>query len=293
MENPFSEQYIKTILQSKNRQKISVELSPNNNIEMDILEKIRPCFVAVTWLGNPHLDTRTEDIPAVVLARKLLQHNHPVLLHLAGRNISKERMFEILTYLKSIGVKNILALQGDWIHVLEKDDSKCDFPYTSDLVLFIKTTFGNDFSVGVTGYPSVQPRSQNIHEDLKFLKLKVTNGADFIVTQAEFAYEPVESFACLCKQNDIHIPILPGIFILKSYKSFVDIAKYCAFKLPQDVHNYLERYQDDERVVKEFGLDLAINLAKKYLCNPELFAGVHIFSMNDLQEVAQFMTKIE
>lgn len=62
---------------------------------------------------------------------------------------------------------------SDWSHVLEMDDTKCDFPYASDLVLFIKTHYRDDFSVGVAGYPDCHPHSRSLEEDLNYLKLKV------------------------------------------------------------------------------------------------------------------------
>ncbi|KAH1019473.1 hypothetical protein HUJ04_009288 [Dendroctonus ponderosae] len=61
----------------------------------------------------------------------------------------------------------------DWPHILETDDTKCDFPYASDLVLFIKTHYPDEFSVGVAGYPDCHPHSRSLKEELKYLKLKV------------------------------------------------------------------------------------------------------------------------
>lgn len=103
--------YIKTILQDDS-ERISVEISPNSGFSTDILQQIKPRFVAVTWLGNTHLKTPTAEIPAIVLAKQLIEKDYTVLLHLTGRNVDKRRMLEILNYLKNVGIKNILALQG-------------------------------------------------------------------------------------------------------------------------------------------------------------------------------------
>lgn len=103
--------FIKTILQDDS-ERISVEISPNFGFNTEILQQIKPRFVAVTWLGNTHLKVLTAEIPAIVLAKKLVEKNYSVLLHLTGRNLDKRKMLDILTYLKNVGIKNILALQG-------------------------------------------------------------------------------------------------------------------------------------------------------------------------------------
>lgn len=104
--------YIKTILQFTSGPMISVEVSPNSDFQANLFDRIRPRFVAVTWLGNGHLELPTQEIPAIILAKKLCERNFSVLLHMAGRYVGKERMMDILNYAKDIGVKNILAVQG-------------------------------------------------------------------------------------------------------------------------------------------------------------------------------------
>ncbi|XP_066258771.1 methylenetetrahydrofolate reductase (NADPH) [Euwallacea similis] len=272
--------------------RISIEVSPNSGFNTEILREIEPSFVSVTWLGNSHLDVSIEDIPAIVLAKEIVENNYPVVLHLAGRNLDKKRTMEILIYIKSVGIKNILALQGDWVHVLEQDDSKCDFPYASDLLRYIKSNFGEDFCVGVAAYPHTHPHCRTSANDMKYLKLKVSSGADFLMTQANFEYESLEGFANKCRQNGINVPILPGIFVIKSFKSLENVAKCCEFKVPQRVLNYVKEHQEDQKLVEKFGVELAAELIKKCLEKSELFAGAHIFSMNDMEEVHKVVSML-
>ncbi|ENN79701.1 hypothetical protein HUJ04_009290 [Dendroctonus ponderosae] len=210
-------EFIKALLQETAEARWSLEISPSSELGCEVFQQLSPLFVAVTWLGNMNLEKPISDIAGIALAKKITQCNFPVLFHLCGRNISRRKMMEILDYLKRCKVRNLLALQGDWAHVLETDDTKCDFPYASDLVLFIKTHYPDDFSVGVAGYPDCHPHSRSLEEDLKYLKLKVSNGAGFIITQASFDYDCLEAFADNCKKHDINVPIVPGFLIIKSY----------------------------------------------------------------------------
>ncbi|CAG9769014.1 unnamed protein product [Ceutorhynchus assimilis] len=282
--------FLKTILQSN--QKISVELSPNHSFQCDILQRIRPTFVSITWLGNLHLDLPVEQIPAVILAKQFCDQNYSVLLHLTGRNLKKERMMKILEHLKEVGVKNILALQGDRRHILEPDDTKCDFPYASDLVMFIKKKFGDDFCVGVAGYPDVHPNNHNLEEDLNVLQCKVSNGAEFIVTQATFDFEALENFGLACRKHNINIPIIPGIFVIKSYQTLVAMQKYCEFKITKNVLDFVQENRDNDEVIANYGVDFAIDFIKRCLDRKELFSAVHMFSMNNIEDLEKVILRL-
>ncbi|XP_030754945.1 uncharacterized protein LOC115881546 [Sitophilus oryzae] len=213
---------------SQNR--ISIEVSPNNNFNAKLLGELGPHFISVTWLGAKYLQLPNHQIPTVVLAQNLNKLKCPVLVHLPGRNLKKERMLEILNLLKNSGIKHVLALQGDWVHVLEKDDTKVDFPYASDLVSFIKENFGSEFCVGVTAYPDLHPHCEDLERDLDYLKKKISLGAEFILTQAVFDFDVLENYVKSCRRHGINVPIFVGVFIIKSYQSLKNMAKWCEFK---------------------------------------------------------------
>ncbi|XP_076269225.1 uncharacterized protein LOC143201907 isoform X1 [Rhynchophorus ferrugineus] len=269
----------------KNQNPLSVEVSTTKEFNIDQLACINPHFVSVTWLGNKYLELPNLEAPAILLAQKLIEADLPVVLHLPGRNLSKDRLYEILSILKEKGIRYILAIQGDWAHTVEKEDSKCDFPYASDLVLFIKDNFADQFCVGVAAYPNLHMRCQSLEEDLKYLKQKIDNGAEFIITQAVFDYESLEKYALACREAGIEVPIFPGIFFIKSHKSLVNMAKWCEFKVPGEILSFVEANKDDAGLIRNYGLDLGNRLIRRILARGDLFAGVHIFSMNDVNFV--------
>ncbi|XP_030765590.1 methylenetetrahydrofolate reductase-like [Sitophilus oryzae] len=250
-------------------------------------------FISVTWLGAKYLQLPNHQIPTVVLAQNLNKLKCPVLVHLPGRNLNKERMLEILNLLKNSGIKHVLALQGDWVHVLEKDDTKVDFPYASDLVSFIKGNFGSEFCVGVTAYPDLHPHCEDLERDLDYLKKKISLGAEFILTQAVFDFDVLENYAKSCRRHGINVPIFVGVFIIKSYQSLKNMAKWCEFKVPQAVLEFLENNRDDPDAIERFGLDFGENLIRKILENKELFAGVHLYSMNDMEWMEKVLDKFK
>ncbi|KAJ8932190.1 hypothetical protein NQ314_014853 [Rhamnusium bicolor] len=177
--------------------------------------------------------------------------------------------------------------------IVENDD-RSDFPYAIDLVRFIRSNFGNHFCVGVAGYPEKHPKSKNVEDDIKYLKEKVSAGADFIITQASYDYEAFKNFSKLCKTSNVNVPIIPGIFIIPSYKSFIAMSKFCDVPLSPSVLTILTKIKNNDIAVKEFGIHHATMLTKNILSdNENLFRGFHIFSLNDLQLVKEVLRRLE
>lgn len=87
------------------------------------------------------------------------------------------------------GIWNILALRGDPpCGATEWQETEGGFKNAGELVKFIRSKYGNDFSIGVAGHPQGHPMSEAKHNDLRFLKEKVDAGADYIVTQVWSLY---------------------------------------------------------------------------------------------------------
>lgn len=64
----------------------------------------------------------------------------------------------------------------------------------------------------MAGYPKGHPDSGSFEADLKYLKEKVSAGADFIITQLFFEADTFFHFVKACSEIGITCPILPGIF---------------------------------------------------------------------------------
>lgn len=62
------------------------------------------------------------------------------------------------------------------------------------------------------GYPKGHPDAGSFEADLKYLKEKVSAGADFIITQLFFEADTFFHFVKACSEIGITCPILPGIF---------------------------------------------------------------------------------
>ncbi|XP_018577537.1 methylenetetrahydrofolate reductase [Anoplophora glabripennis] len=282
-----------SLLDSSDRT-FSIELCPGKNIDEGLLSKLGLNFCSITWHSPSVAQLKCVDkTPGIQLAQRLCCQGYNVLLHLAGRNLHGDLVLDILNAAKGIGVRNIFALQGDPSQIKEKDDAKCDFPYAADLVKFIRAHFGNYFCIGVAGYPDKHPYSVNLEEDVYYLKEKVSNGADFIITQASYDYESFKNFSKRCKESGINLPIIPGIFIISSYKTLINMSKFCAVPISAEVLKIVGKNKDNPKAVREFGIHHTTELMKCILRETGYnFRGVHIFSLNDLELVVEVIKRL-
>ncbi|GJQ70183.1 putative methylenetetrahydrofolate reductase [Trypoxylus dichotomus] len=255
--------------------RLSLELCTNRKLNIQKIKEIYPPFCSVTWLDNK-INNITKH-PTIRLSQELLENDINVLIHLPGRIYDKIEMLEILTAIKNIGVKNILVVQGE----KSLGESKDDFPYACNLLEFIRQKFNDYFCIGVTGYPLGHPRSGSLDEDLLHLKEKVIAGADFIITQAIFDVDTFRNFSMQCRDLGINVPILPGLFIINSYSSLMNMVKFCKLHLPDDVIKFVEEHKDDKEIVEEYGISSVVNILEN-LFRIDAIHCVHIFTLNDL-----------
>ncbi|XP_060518535.1 probable methylenetetrahydrofolate reductase (NADPH) [Cylas formicarius] len=274
------------------RRKISIELSPNKDFDAALLSELGPRFCSVTWLGDSNDNVSVEENPSIALAKDLQAHGYETVLHLPGRNLTSAMVEEILNAIDSAGVRGVLALQGDWAHVREKDDSKCEFPYAADLVSFVRRTRGSRFVIGVSAYPDGHERSAAADDEFNYLRQKVDCGADFIVTQASFEFDTLEAFARRCRARGIAVPILPGVFVIKSQRSLSAMMRYCQLRVPDSLLADVEARKEDDRAVEAYGVDLATSLVRRALRDSYGFGGAHIFTLNDLGCTAEVLRRL-
>jgi len=171
-----------------------------------------PLFVDVTWhpAGNPGGDSETSSL--TIASAALNYSGLDTVLHLTSAQSSVDDIRKHLTKAKDTGIKNILALRGDRDEGGEGEAAKKGgFEYATDLVRHIREEHGDEFVVGVAGYPTGHPEATSYEEDLLHLKEKVDAGADFIVTQLFFKTQVYVKFVEDCRRVGIRVPIIPGV----------------------------------------------------------------------------------
>jgi len=280
-------QTIPNLFQSKNKT-YSFELFPPKtdkgfeNLKETIgqLARLKPDFFSCTYGAGGGGRDKTFDIVQYIEQ----EHHIIAMAHLTCVLNTKNDIKNILEDVKSRGVKNILALRGDppadnpnW------QPDKDNFRYSSELCAFIREQFKEEFGVGVAGFPEGHLLCPDREKDADYLKLKIDNGADFVITQIFFNNKDYFDYLERLRKRDIHNRVLPGILPITNYASLLRFSSLCGASIPQTVRDIFEPIQNDPDATLEAGINFAIKQCRELLAGGA--PGIHFYALNKLHPV--------
>lgn len=235
---------------------------------------IQPDFVSITYGAGGTTQSRTLKGAAVLKNRYGLL----TMPHLTCVGASQEELKELARSLYEEGYRNIMTLRGD------PPGGETDFKphpdglrYASDLVTLLKEIHP-DFCLGVAGYPEKHPEAPDHNSDIRNLKVKVDNGADFVTTQLFFDNEHYFDFVRRCREAGITVPIVPGIMPVLSLKQIRRFTEMCGATLPPALVERLEKVQDEPAKVQAAGREWAAEQIEDLLKRGA--PGYHLYILN-------------
>jgi methylenetetrahydrofolate reductase (NADPH) len=223
--------------------------------------------------------------------------------HIICGGFTKEETENALIDLSFLGIDNVLVLRGDSI---KSEGSFVPEPegnaYATDLInQVVEMNKGHfldhelqdaeptSFCIGVAGYPEKHFEAPNLKTDMKYLKMKVDMGAEYIVTQMFFDNAKYFAFVEQCRENGINVPIIPGIKVLTTKKQLTMLPSIFHIDIPDDLAEAIEKADTSDKV-KEVGIEWAIHQCK------ELHAAkvpcLHFYTMGSSTTCKRVATKI-
>jgi methylenetetrahydrofolate reductase (NADPH) len=198
--------------------------------------------------------------------------------HIICGGFSREETENALIDLHFLGIDNILVLQGDAIKTESKFVPEPDgHRYASELIQQVKKmnnglylddelqgTSPTNFCMGVAGYPEKHFSAPNLKVDLKYLKLKIDLGAEYIVTQMFFDNKKYFDFVEECHKAGINVPIIPGIKPITGKNQLNVLPKTFHIDIPEDLADAVEQCKDNA-AVKEVGIEWCIQQSKELI----------------------------
>ena len=261
---------IPQIIQGNDRVGFSFEVLPPikgkgitqlfNNI--DQLMEFNPLYINITTHRSEMVYKSTHDglfqkvtersRPGTVAVAAAIQHRYgiPAVPHIICSGYSKIETEYALIDLNFLGITNLLVLRGDKAKHDNKFIPNIDgHSHASELQLqindfnrglFIDGTqmdinTGDKFSYGVAGYPEKHEEAPNLEMDINWLKAKVENGAEYVVTQMFFDNEKYYDFVERCRQAGISVPIIPGIKPIINLNQLTILPKVFKVDLPTEL----------------------------------------------------------
>ena len=257
---------------------------------LDPLMEFKPPFIDVTYhreeyvyrkRENGLLDKRsTRKRPGTVGICAAIQNHYKIdtVPHIICGGFSKEETENALIDLQFLGIDNLLLLQGDAIKteakfVPEPDGHKFASELIGQVVQMNKGCYldddlqnssPTDFCIGVAGYPEKHFSAPNLKADLKYLKLKVDLGAQYVVTQMFFNNEKYFEFVEECKKAGIHVPIIPGIKPITTKSQLNILPKVFHIDIPEELSEAVEKCKDNT-AVKEVGIEWCVQQSKELI----------------------------
>ena len=257
---------------------------------IDPLMEFKPAFVDVTYHREEYIykkrdggylekvSIRKRPGTVGICAAIMNKYDVEAVPHIICGGFTKEETENALIDLQFLGIDNVLALRGDSI---KTEPSFVPEPaghnYALDLVKQIdsmnkgkymdeemKDAAPTNFCIGVAGYPEKHFEAPNLISDLKYLKAKVDAGAEYIVTQMFFDNKKYFDFVNICRENNINVPIIPGLKIFSSKKQLTALPKIFHIDIPQPFYEELEKCKDDKQI-KQVGVQWCIEQSKELL----------------------------
>lgn len=286
------------ITNAKGKTLFSIEILPplkGENIKslfdnIDPLMEFKPPFIDVTYHREEYVYKKKENgllekrstrkRPGTVGICAAIQNRYKVdtVPHIICGGFTQEETENALIDLHFLGIDNVLALQGDAIKtearfIADPEGHK----FASELVeqvvnmnrgKFIDEDLENaaptNFSIGVAGYPEKHFSAPNLKTDLKYLKLKVDLGAEYIVTQMFFNNKKYFEFVEKCREAGINVPIIPGIKPITAKSQANILPTVFHIDLPEELADEVEKCKDNAGV-RQVGIEWAVNQSKELI----------------------------
>ncbi len=289
---------VQEILQNSDKTCFSIELLPplkGNSIAkvysvIDKLKEFDPKFINITshhseniFVEQPdgtHRKVTVRKRPGTVAIAAAIQNKYgiPAVPHIICKGFTKEETEYALLDLNFLGVLNLFLLRGDSKSVDTRNQDPSLFnEHATDLQDQVNNFnkgialdgsrlegIETPFKYGMACYPEKHEEAPNMESDIRYLKQKVDNGADYVVTQMFFDNQKYFEFVERCRAEGINVPIIPGIkpIVLKSQLTV--LPKIFRSDLPEPLAQELRKCSTDAEV-REVGVEWSISQCRELL----------------------------
>ena len=296
----------------------SIELLPpvkGNSIErvysiVDKLREFEPRFINITshhsecifrpMPDGTHRKMTIRRRPGTVAVAAALKYRYGItpVPHIICNGFTREETEYALLDLNFLEITNLFVVRGDDKPFDRTGTDPADYNrHAIDLQVQINDFnrgqgvdetriegIATPFSYGMACYPEKHEEAPNMASDIHFLKEKVKNGADYLITQMFFDNEKFYTFVDRCRQEGITVPILPGIKPLTRRSHLNVLPKTFRTEMPEELVKAVEAAKSDEEV-RQIGVEWAVMQGKDLLAHGA--PGIHFYTINASDSVRE------
>ena len=253
--------------------------------KIESLQVYSPNFISVTYGAGGSTRQFSEDL--TIKAKN--QYDIEVMAHLTCVGHTVKELDEILGRLESSAIENIIALRGDLpINQTKKLAVESEFEHASDLINYINK--GYSFGLAAACYPEGRPEAVSFDHDINYAKLKVENGADFLITQLFYDNDDFFRFVDKARAIGIKVPIIPGVLPVLSSNQIRKFTRLCGARIPSDLEMQLAKYENDDEGARAMGVEYATCQVQGLWDSG--VSGIHFYVLNRSYSVSKILDNL-
>jgi len=279
----------------KNSKVITAELMPPRGGD-----PMRSIKIAQLLKNKVHAVNITDGSRAIMrtcslaMSKLLLENGIEPIMQISCRDRNKIALQSDILGANALGIKNILCLTGDSVKAGDQQETKAVHEFEAVRLLKqiqsfnqgIDPTFGQlpDKRTNIFSGAAVDPSCQN-QRSLKSRTIKKKEaGANFLQTQIVMDKTCLKDF-CTEISNPLDIPVIAGVFLLKSYKNALFINKFVpGANIPE---NILNRLREAKNPLQE-GILIASEQAKDFI---NIADGIHVMAVKAEHLIPEILEK--
>ena len=233
---------------------------------------------------------------SLAMSKLLLENGLEPVMQISCRDRNKIALQSDILGANALGIKNILCITGDSVKAGDQYDAKAVHEFESVKLLKqvqafnkgIDPTFGElpDEKTFIFSGTAADPSCKNQKSLKNRIIKKKEAGARFIQTQMVMERENLIEF---CEQisNPLEIPVIAGVFLLKSYKNAIFINKYVpGANIPENILNRLKNAKDP----LQEGIQIAAEQAQDYI---NIANGIHLMAVKAEHLIPEILEKAD
>ena len=233
---------------------------------------------------------------SLAMSKLLLENEIEPIMQISCRDRNKIALQSDILGANALGIKNILCITGDSVKAGDQQDTKAVHELESVRLLKqiqefnqgIDPTFKSliDDETDIYAGAAADPSCKNLRSLRMRTEKKKEAGANFLQTQMIMDKKYLIEF-CREISRPLDLPVLAGVFLLKSYKNALFINKYVPGANIPD--NILIRLKESENPLKE-GINIASEQIKDYI---EIAEGVHIMAVKSEHLIPEILKQAD
>ncbi len=279
----------------KNSKVITAELMPPRGGD-----PIRSLKIAQLLKNKVHAVNITDGSRAIMrmcslaMSKLLLDDGIEPIMQISCRDRNKIALQSDILGANALGIKNILCITGDSVKAGDQQETKAVHEFEAVRLLKQIQSFNQGIDPTFEKLPdkrteifsgaAVDPSCRN-QRSLKSRTIKKKEaGANFLQTQIVMDRKCLADF-CNEISNPLEIPVIAGVFLLKSYKNALFINKYVpGANIPEHI---LNRLKEAKNPLQE-GILIAAEQAKDFI---NIAEGIHLMAVKSEHLIPEILEK--